>query len=59
MIGVLNTRSDDLGSCSSLGCFRSLFLLFSLLVVVMIDFHRFVVIGSFFRFGKLFRLNRG
>jgi hypothetical protein len=59
MIDALNTHSDDLGSCSSPGCFRILFLLFSLLVVVMLDFHRFVVIGWFFRFGKLFRQNRG
>ena len=52
MIDALNTHSGDLGSCSLPGCFRILFLLFSLLVVVMLDFHRFIVIGWFFRFGK-------
>jgi len=52
MIDVLDIHSNDLGSCSSLGCFRILFLLFSLLVVVMIDFHQFVVIDWLFHFGK-------
>jgi len=54
MIDALGTHSNDLGSCSSPDCFRSLFLLFSLVVVVvvMFDFHQFVVIDLFFRFGK-------
>jgi len=52
MIDVLDTHSNDLGFCSSLGCFRILFLLVSLLVVVMIDFHQFIVIDWLFHFGK-------
>ena len=55
MIDALGTHSNDLGSCSSPDCFRSLFLLFSLVlvvVIVMLDFLQFVVIDLFSRFGK-------
>jgi len=52
MIDALDTRSDDLGSGSSLGCFRILVLLFSWLVVVMIGFHQFIEIDWLFHFGK-------